>query len=79
MKTLSIFLVALVLSGAPSAPGALAGMSQQVTDRETAPMDCSFTIKGTFNGIAVDVEVTVSGVSLIECAILKAGVKKAIQ
>lgn len=43
------------------------------------PMDCTFTIKGTFNGVVVDVQITVSDVKFVECAALKLGVKKALK
>jgi hypothetical protein len=77
MKTISIFIVALVLCGTTATTGAV--HTKPALYSHDTPRDCTFTIKGTFNGIVVDVEITVSGVSLLECALLKAGVTKAIK
>ena len=71
MKILSVLFVVLFLSGA-----AIPAISNAA---EVAPITCTFTIKGTFNGTVVDVQISVSDVTLVECALLKAGVKKAIQ
>jgi hypothetical protein len=41
-------------------------------------MDCTFTIKGTFDGVKVDLQITVYDVSWLECGALKLGVKNAL-
>ncbi len=41
--------------------------------------DCTFTIKGNFDGVEVDLEITVSDVSWLECKVLKSRVKQAMQ
>jgi hypothetical protein len=53
----------------------LAGHSRLTNDEP--PMDCSFSIKGTFDGVTVNVTITVSNVSLAECLLMKAAVKAA--
>lgn len=75
MKVLSIFLAALLVGASAWTSG-----GAQATTFAPAPeelMDCTFTIKGNFGGTDVNVTVTVSNVSLVECALLKAGVKAA--
>jgi hypothetical protein len=37
--------------------------------------DCSFTIKGNYDGLEVDVEITVYDISWVECAALQLTVK----
>ncbi len=37
--------------------------------------DCTITIKGTFDGVEVDLEITISDTSTLECLWLKARVK----
>lgn len=70
MKALSVFVAALMIGAATWCPG---------NAMAEAPGSCTFTIKGNFDGTVVNVTITVSDVNLIECALLKAGVKSAIE
>jgi len=42
-------------------------------------IDCTFNIKGTFDGVKVDLRITVYDISIIECGLLKLGVKDAMK
>ncbi len=76
MKALSIFVLAAILTGA-------AGMGAEGKALDVASnapsMDCTFTIKGNFAGTVIDVQITVSDVTWLECQALKLGVKKALK
>ncbi len=76
MKAISIILLAAFLTGEVD-------MAAQGKALDAAPVlpptDCTFTIKGNFAGTAVDVQITVSDVSWLECTALKLGVKKALK
>jgi len=73
MKALSIFVAALLIGAATWLPG------NAIAKESEAPGSCSFTIKGNFGGTVVNVTITVTDVSLVECVLLKAGVKSAIE
>lgn len=73
MRALSVFVVALLIGAATWLPGP--ALAQECE----APGSCTFTIRGNFDGTVVNVTITVTDVSLIECALLKAGVKSAVE
>lgn len=67
-------MVAMLLIGTATwFPGEARALNNEV------PGSCTFTIKGDFNGTVVNVTITVTDVNLIECALLKAGVKRAVE
>lgn len=75
MRTLSTILLACFLMGTPSL-----GVESIALGATSDPqMDCTFTIKGNFSGTLVDVQITVSDVTFLECTLLKVGVKKALK
>jgi Fe-S cluster assembly scaffold protein SufB len=41
--------------------------------------DCTFKVKGTYQGHTFDVEVTISDVSWVKCAAIKVGIIAAVQ
>lgn len=43
------------------------------------PGSCTFTARGTVDGISFDVTITVTNVNAIECAFMKAAAKKAME
>lgn len=42
-------------------------------------MDCTITIKGNFDGVEVELEITVADISWLECASLRTAVKLALK
>jgi len=73
MRSLSIILAVLLVGATAWTPGGETNASA------VAPMDCTVTIKGNFDGMIVNVTITVSNTNLAECLLLKAGVKAAIK
>lgn len=88
MKRISIFSVVLLILVSPvfgtdvkesqHANLQVTANSIQVIENQDL-MDCTFGIKGTFDGVKVDVQITVSDVSWLECGALKLGVKNAMK
>jgi hypothetical protein len=75
MRTLSTILLACFLIGVAS----VGVESRDLGATYESPMDCTFTIKGNFSGTLVDIQITVSDVTFLECTLLKMGVKKALK
>ena len=76
MRALSIFLAALLVGASAWTFGG--AQASTFTPAREELMDCTFNVKGNFGGSIVDVTITVSNVSGLECLLLKAGVKAAI-
>jgi len=78
MKAASHFLAGFLLVTSALIPGdGIAAGRVQAANAEEVPMTCTFSFKGTINGVEVDVTVSVSEVSKVECAIMKAAAKSA--
>ncbi len=75
---LTIFFAFIFLGGIAAANSDLLEISDKVEFCNKEPRPCTVTIKGVFDGIEVDIEVTVDA-SWFECTFLKSGVKKAIE
>jgi hypothetical protein len=92
MKRTSAFVLALLILLSPVFASDSGEDALRVTSRnETSPpqivtqpelgkfYDCTFTIKGTFDGVKVNLEITVYDITWAECGLLKLGVKKAMK
>lgn len=49
--------------------------TQNSTDADEANRDCTVTVKGTFQGVEINVELTISDTSYLDCLGLKAKIK----
>lgn len=92
MKRTSAFAIALLILLSPvfashegndllnSAAQSELESSQFTSQQEHQDLyDCTFNIKGTFDGVKVDLQITVYDISWVECGLLKLGVKDAMK
>lgn len=90
MKKRSFFFAALVILISPVFANEITGYKMENQEKAAvatvaAPdspqdlVDCTVRIKGTFDGVKVDVEITVYDVTWLECQALKIGIKKAME
>lgn len=78
MKSASVFLAVLLIVASAFIAGETLGLDKRSeTFGSEAPMDCTFSYRGTIEGVSINVTVTVSSVSLAECIVMKAAVKAA--
>ncbi len=75
---LTIFFAFVFLGGIAASGSILPEIVDQIEIDKTKTKPCTVTIKGVFDGIEVDLEITVD-TSWFKCAFLKKGVKKALE
>ncbi|MBL7865482.1 MAG: hypothetical protein JNK10_11425 [Cyclobacteriaceae bacterium] len=74
MRTLFILTTFLLACAVPLSSTALPEQGPS-----EVPGNCTFTMKGTVDGISFDVTITVTNVNAIECAFMKAAARKAME
>jgi hypothetical protein len=73
MRSLLILIAFLLACAVPLSSTPLEHPTAEV------PGSCTFNLKGTYGGTSYDVTVTVTNVSLVECAFMKAAANKAME
>ncbi len=76
MKAVLVLVIFLLTGAAQSKADALSAPA--ATTKEVLG-SCTFAVNGTFNGVVVNVTITVSEVSALECAVMKAAARKALE
>ena len=77
IKSAIITFLLIISIGASAVPTPDAKVQPSLVNQEA--YDCTFKIQGTFDGVKVDVDITVYDVGRIECGLLKLGVIKAMK